>query len=151
MDNPSFGIYSPVMNEPPFKDTSIPPRIVPWDQENKDTSLTQTLLLSHWIREVPQYTKTFLPVIHPLSLFLPGPRLLHCREDGVAESLDRFLRQCLQEYPNLRSQLLREMVATLAKTPPVSQSSYQLIGTWKWLQSTHLFPYNYVTLCRQHY
>jgi hypothetical protein len=44
--------------------------------------------------------------------------LLHCREDGVAESLDRFLRQCLQEYPNLHSQLLRQMVATLAKTPP---------------------------------
>jgi hypothetical protein len=44
--------------------------------------------------------------------------LLTYREDGTPEALDRFLRQCLQEYPHVHSQLLQQMVTTLAKVPP---------------------------------
>ena len=41
-------------------------------------------------------------------------------ENGSAAELDKFMRQCLREFPHVHSSLLKQMVATLAKIPPVS-------------------------------
>jgi len=42
----------------------------------------------------------------------------------MAIELDKFLRQCLREFPCTHSALLQQMVATLAKVPAVSIAQF---------------------------
>ena len=53
--------------------------------------------------------------------FVYSQRLLHVSDDGKAVEMDRFLRQCLRQFPFLQSAVLKQLVATLAKIEPVSE------------------------------
>ncbi len=51
---------------------------------------------------------------------MSSSRMLQFEETGKAVQMDMLLRQCLREFPYPHLPLLKQMVTSLAKTPPVS-------------------------------